>query len=43
MNDEQKNFGSYYAAKIARDAKDRPQDWVILARGLGTTELVHVP
>ena len=40
MNDEQKNFASYYAAKAARDNKARPTDWVILGRGGSHVELV---
>lgn len=33
---------SYYAAKFAREAKEKPLDWVIIPVGLGRFELVEI-
>ena len=33
---------NYYEAKFAREAKENPQDWVILPAGSGKVQLVRV-
>jgi len=33
---------TYYEAKFAREAKERPLDWVILPAGRGRVQLIRV-
>jgi len=33
---------TYYEAKFAREAKDRPTDWIILPASRGRVQLVKV-
>lgn len=33
---------SYYEAKFAREAKNKPTDWLIQSMGLGSYKLVYM-